>query len=64
MTTITPQRARRCINRAEVFTSLAEVHTAWGEAAWNCGDYRSAVRNWLLAAKLYGKAEREGGATQ
>lgn len=59
---ITPAQARRRISRAEVFTSLAEVHTAWGEAAWNAGDYRGAVRNWLTAARLYGKAKREDGA--
>lgn len=61
MNVITPARARRCINRAEVFTALAEVHTTWGEAAWNAGDYPGAVRNWQIVVKLYAKAEREGG---
>jgi len=61
MTAITPTQARRTIDCADVHASLAEVHTAWGEAAWNAGDYRSAVRNWQIAAKFYGKAQREGG---
>ena len=61
MTTITPAQARRTIDRADVHASLAEVHTAWGEAAWDAGDYRSAVRNWQIAARHYLAAEREGG---
>jgi hypothetical protein len=60
----TPAPARRHIDRADVLTSLAEVHTAWGEAAWDSGDYRSAVRNWQVAARHYLAAEREGGATR
>lgn len=62
MSTITPAQAQRRIDRPLVLTSLAEVHTAWGEAAWSAGNYHGAVRNWQIAAKLYRKAEAEGGA--
>lgn len=64
MTTITPAHARRHIDRTEVLTSLADVHTAWGEAAWDSGDYRGAVRNWQIAARYYLAAERQGGAAR
>lgn len=64
MMTITPAQAQRRIDRPLVLTSLAEIHTTWGEVAWNRGDYRSAVRSWQVAARYYLQAEREGGATQ
>lgn len=61
MTTITPDQAQQHIDRAFVLNSLAEIHTAWGEAAWNRGDYSSAVKHWYVAARHSVAAKREGG---
>lgn len=55
MTTITPATAQSRIDRADVLTSLAEIHTVWGEIAWNSGNYPTAVVHWKAAAR-YAKA--------
>ena len=64
MTTITPDAAQQHIDRAFVLRSLAEIHTIWGEAAWNAGDYRGAVVHWRAAAHHSITAKREGGEPQ
>ncbi len=60
MITITPDAAQQHIDRAFVLTSLAAVHTTWGEAAWNAGDYPGAVRHWRVAARYSINAKQEG----
>lgn len=60
MITITLGEAQRRTDRAFVMTSLAEIHTTWGEVAWNAGDYRTAVTHWKAAAKYRIAAKQEG----
>lgn len=60
MITITPAEARPDIDRAFVMDSLARVHTEWGNAAWNDGDYPRAVLNWCAAARYSLDAKQEG----
>lgn len=47
------------LDRAQTQTTLAEVHTSWGDLAWNDGDIKTAVTHWLAAAR-YAKAAKEG----
>lgn len=61
MTTITPAVAQQHIDRAFVLNSLATVHTTWGDAAWNDGDYVSAIRHWQVAARFSLAATQSGG---
>lgn len=61
--TITPSQAQPHIDRAFVMDSLARVHTAWGEAAWNSGDYPAAIRQWRVAARYSIAAGQEGACT-
>lgn len=61
MITITPDTAQQHIDRAFVMTTLAEVHTAWGEAAWNAGYYPAAIRHWRVAARYSIAAMQNGG---
>lgn len=61
MTTITPAQAQQHIDRAVVLDSLAEIHTTWGDAEWNNGSIRSAVRHWMTAAQYSVAAKRTGG---
>lgn len=60
MITITPGQAQRHIDRAFVLNSLAAIHTTWGEAAWNAGDYPAAIRQWRVAARHSIAAKQEG----
>lgn len=61
MITIPPAAAQQHIDRAFVMTTLASVHTAWGEAAWNDGNYPSAIRHWQVAARFSLAATQSGG---
>lgn len=58
MTTITPAEAQRHVDRAFVLNTLAEIHTTWGEAAWNNGRIREAVAHWQAAARYSLDAKR------
>lgn len=60
MTTITPPEAQQQIDRAFVMTTLAEVHTTWGQVAWDAGNYRTAVRHWQTAARYSAAATQDG----
>ena len=62
MITITPDEAQQHIDRAFVMDSLAEVYTAWGEAAWNAGNYPAAIRCWKTAARYSTAAKPEGAS--
>ncbi len=60
MITITPSEAQQHIDRAFVLDTLARIHTAWGEAAWNAGNYPAAIRQWRLAARYSITTKQEG----
>jgi hypothetical protein len=58
--TITPDEAQQHIDREFVMRTLDQIHTAWGDAAWNDGDYRAAIRQWQAAARCSIAAKQEG----
>lgn len=60
MITITPDAAQQQIDRGFVMTTLDEIHTTWGETAWNNGQYSVAVRHFLAAAQYHAAATRDG----
>jgi hypothetical protein len=64
MTMLTPAEVQRRIDRRFVLTSLAEVHTVWGDEAWTNGDAREAIRHWAAAAQFSLDAQRKGGASR